>query len=87
MKIAPLPVLLTLGLLGLGAAVFAQMEGGDRGVAPIDSSGSFEVTGIDVDVAAKTADAARLGDGVLPSAKAGRCYGLKCTAALAERRA
>jgi hypothetical protein len=60
-KIAPLPVLLTLGLLGLGAAVFAQMEGGDRGVAPIDSSGSFEVTGIDVDVAAKTADAARLG--------------------------
>lgn len=52
---------MTLGLLGLGAAVFAQMEGGDRGVAPIDSSGSFEVTGIDVDVAAKTADAARLG--------------------------
>ncbi|CAN5271386.1 hypothetical protein BH09PSE3_BH09PSE3_06750 [soil metagenome] len=61
MKITPLPVVLTLGLLGLGAAVFAQMEGGDRGVAPIDSSGSFEVTGIDVDVAAKTADAARLG--------------------------
>jgi hypothetical protein len=60
-KITPLPVVLTLGLLGLGAAVFAQMEGGDRGVAPIDSSGSFEVTGIDVDVAAKTADAARLG--------------------------
>ncbi|WP_293880183.1 heavy-metal-associated domain-containing protein [Sphingomonas sp.] len=61
MKITPLPVVLTLGLLGLAAAVFAQMEGGDRGVAPIDSSGSFEVTGIDVDVAAKTADAARLG--------------------------
>lgn len=61
MKITPLPVVLTLGLLGLGAAVFAQIEGGDRGVAPIDSSGSFEVSGIDVDVAAKTADAARLG--------------------------
>ncbi|MDB5701216.1 MAG: hypothetical protein JWL66_1415 [Sphingomonadales bacterium] len=61
MKITPLPVVLTLGLLGLAAAVFAQMEGGDRGVAPIDSSGSFEVSGIDVDVAAKTADAARLG--------------------------
>jgi hypothetical protein len=60
-KITPLPVVLTLSLLGLGAAVFAQMEGGDRGVAPIDSSGSFEVTGINVDVAAKTADAARLG--------------------------
>lgn len=61
MKITPLPVILSLGLLGLGVAVFAQMEGGDRGVAPIDSSGSFEVTGIEVDVAAKSADAARLG--------------------------
>lgn len=39
----------------------AQIEGGDRGAAPIDSAGSFEVTGVRVDVAGKTADAARLG--------------------------
>jgi hypothetical protein len=43
-----------------GAAALAQIEGG-RGVAPVDSSGDFEVSGVAVDVAAKTADAARLG--------------------------
>ena len=47
-------------LLGAGGAV-AQIEGGDRGVAPVDSGGAFEVGGIDVDVTAKTADTARLG--------------------------
>jgi hypothetical protein len=61
---------LSLRTLGLGfagallvatAALVAQIEGGDRGAAPIDSSGSFEVSGIDVDVSGKTADAARLG--------------------------
>lgn len=46
-------------LAGTGALV-AQIEGGDRGAAPIDSSGDFEVGGITVDVAAKDADAARL---------------------------
>jgi hypothetical protein len=54
------PVLF-LAALGLGAVVYAQIEGGDRGVAPLDSSGSFEVTGVDVDVAARSAEAARLG--------------------------
>ncbi len=48
-------------LLAVAGAGFAQIEGGDRGVAPIDSSGDFEVTGVTVDVAAKTPDAARLG--------------------------
>lgn len=57
----PVPLALALGLVGLGAAVIAQIEGGDRGVAPIDSSSDFEVSGIKVDVAAKTADAARYG--------------------------
>jgi hypothetical protein len=52
---------LFLAALGLGAVVYAQIEGGDRGVAPLDSSGSFEVTGVDVDVAARSAEAARLG--------------------------
>lgn len=61
MKVQPQHLALVLGLLGIGAVVFAQIEGGERGVAPIDSSGSFEVSGIAVDVSAKTADAARLG--------------------------
>ena len=56
-----LAFLLSVAALSVGAIVYAQIEGGDRGVAPIDSSGSFEVSGIDVDVAAKTAEAARLG--------------------------
>lgn len=56
-----LPLMLFVAALCAGAIVYAQIEGGDRGVAPIDTSGAFEVTGIDVDVAAKTADAARLG--------------------------
>jgi hypothetical protein len=60
-KISLFPVVLTLGLLGFGVAVFAQIEGGDRGVAPLDSSGSFEISGINVDVAAHSAEAARLG--------------------------
>lgn len=46
-------------MLGAGVAVVAQIEGGERGVPPIDSSSSFEVTGIQVDAAGKTADAAR----------------------------
>jgi hypothetical protein len=57
----PVPLALMLVLGGLGVAVYAQIEGGDRGVAPIDSSSSFEVSGISVDVAAKSADAARFG--------------------------
>lgn len=57
----PLPLALALGLAVFGAAVIAQIEGGDRGVAPIDSSADFEVSGIKVDTAAKNADAARYG--------------------------
>lgn len=56
--------IVVVGLAAAGlcaAAVYAQIDGGDRGVPPIDSSGSFEVSGIPIDVAGKTADAARLG--------------------------
>lgn len=55
---APIAVLAALATAG---TVYAQIEGGDRGVAPVDSSGDYEVSDITVDVAAKTADAARLG--------------------------
>ncbi len=46
--------------LGLTALGYAQIEGNDRGVPPIDSSANYEVGGIAVDVAAKSADLARL---------------------------
>jgi hypothetical protein len=58
----PLPIaLFAAGLLCGGAAVLAQIEGGERGVAPIDSSTNFEVGGVTVDVSAKDADTARTG--------------------------
>lgn len=58
--------LIPLSILGagalLGALAFAQLERADeRGVPPIDGSGSYEVSGIKVDVAARTADQARYG--------------------------
>jgi hypothetical protein len=43
----------------VGGAVDAQLEGSDRGVPPIDSASSFEVSGIDVDVAAADSEKAR----------------------------
>jgi hypothetical protein len=50
----------SLSALGLSALGFAQIEGSDRGVPPIDSSSNYEVGGVAVDVAARTADLARL---------------------------
>jgi hypothetical protein len=48
-----------LALAGLGG-VLAQGKGGDSGV-PIDPSGSFEISGVQVDVRAGNAEAARMG--------------------------
>ena len=42
-----------------GGAVRAQMESGDRGILPIDSSGTLEIGGIKVDVGGKDAASAR----------------------------
>ncbi|VVT03002.1 conserved exported hypothetical protein [Sphingomonas sp. EC-HK361] len=55
----PVLALATAALAFGGAAVMAQIEGGSRGVAPIDSSGNFEVSGVTVDTSGKSADAAR----------------------------
>ncbi len=53
---------LMLALLCAAALAWAQLERPDeRGVAPIDGSGSYEVDGVQVDVAARTADMARSG--------------------------
>ena len=45
--------------LALGGVLFAQMEGGDRGILPLDSSGTLEIDGIHVDVGGKDAQSAR----------------------------
>ncbi len=54
------PVHIAFALLAalLGAALIAQIEG-ERGIAPIASSGDFEVRDIKVDVTGPNADAAR----------------------------
>ena len=48
-----------LASLLVGRAVWAQLEGADRGVPPVDSASTFEITGIEVDVSGETADKAR----------------------------
>ena len=50
---------LLLALAGLGGALVAQMESAERGILPIDSSGTLEITGIKVDVGGKDSDSAR----------------------------
>jgi hypothetical protein len=54
-----LPALLALGVLAGGGGLLAQMEAGERGILPIDSSGTLEIGGIHVDVGGKDAAAAR----------------------------
>jgi hypothetical protein len=53
------PLLLLIAALGISGAIYAQLESGDRGIAPIDSSGTLEVTGIHVDVGGEDAQSAR----------------------------
>ncbi|MDE2043476.1 MAG: hypothetical protein KGJ05_10410, partial [Alphaproteobacteria bacterium] len=47
-------------MCALAVGVFAQLEGGDRGVAPIDSTSSYEVSGIMIDETADNAEDARM---------------------------
>ena len=58
----PSPLALALASLVAvgGGALYAQLEGGDRGVPPIDSASTLEIGGIEVDVSADTAEAARI---------------------------
>ena len=50
-----------VALLGLavGGVLFAQMQAGERGILPLDSSGTLEIDGIHVDVGGKDAQSAR----------------------------
>ena len=51
---------LCIAISGLAAGgLYAQLESGERGIQPIDSSGTLEITGIKVDVGGKTAAEAR----------------------------
>ncbi|HEU0135431.1 MAG TPA: heavy-metal-associated domain-containing protein, partial [Allosphingosinicella sp.] len=61
MKLAGrLPILpLFLAALFAGGTVYAQLEGADRGIPPIDSASTFEVTGVQVDVVGPNAEKAR----------------------------
>ena len=52
-------LLLLLTVAGLSGVVYAQLESADRGILPIDSSGTLEVTGIHVDVGGPDAQSAR----------------------------
>ena len=52
-------ILALLALLGILGGLYAQMESGERGIAPLESAGTLEVTGIHVDVGAKDAQSAR----------------------------
>lgn len=52
-------LLMLLGLAGISAALYAQLESGDRGILPLDSSGTLEIGGIHVDVGAADAMSAR----------------------------
>ncbi len=58
-RLLPLLFVALLASLLAGRAVWAQLEGADRGVPPIDSASTFEITGVEVDVGAETADKAR----------------------------
>jgi hypothetical protein len=57
-SIAPLIPVMALSLL-LGGSSSAQLDGTDRGIDPFDSASNFEVGGVQVDVRAATAEAAR----------------------------
>jgi hypothetical protein len=52
-------LVLLLAIAGLSGALYAQLETADRGILPIDSSGTLEVTGIHVDVGGADAQSAR----------------------------
>ena len=53
------PLLMLLAAAGFAGVLYAQLETADRGILPVDSSGTLEVMGIHVDVGGADAQAAR----------------------------
>lgn len=52
--------LIALTLLVGAGVLYAQLEGADRGIPPVDSASNFEVQGVTVDVSAASGQAARI---------------------------
>lgn len=55
-----IPLLLLIALAGIGAAVYAQLESGDRGILPFDTTDTLESGSVHVDVGGPDAQSARL---------------------------
>ena len=55
-----IPLLLLLAVAGIGAAVYAQLESGDRGILPLETATTLESGSVHVDVGAADAQSARL---------------------------
>jgi hypothetical protein len=53
-------ILVLFAVLGIGVAVYAQLETSDRGILPLDTSNTLEVGPVHVDVGAADAQSARL---------------------------
>ena len=54
-----IPLLLLVAVAGIAGALYAQLESGDRGILPLDSSDTLEIGGIHVDVGGADAQTAR----------------------------
>lgn len=54
-----IPFMLLFAVLGLAGALYAQLETGDRGDLPLDSSNTLEIGGIHVDVGGADSQSAR----------------------------
>ena len=60
-RLSLLAIPLSLLLVAAGAGLlYAQLDGAERGIAPIDSTSNFEVLGVQVDVTAENAERARV---------------------------
>jgi len=54
-----IPAVAALLIVGAGV-LYAQLEGSERGIPPVDSTTNFEILGVDVDVAAASGEQARI---------------------------
>src|SRR6476620_12513478 len=53
------PLVMLVAAAAIGGGVYAQLETGDRGILPLDSSNTLEIGGIHVDVGGADAQSAR----------------------------
>jgi len=81
-----IPLMLLLAVAGISAAVYAQLETGDRGILPIDSSGTLEIGGIHVDVGGADAQSARYAGWRIAQRQDSARSGPRCTTRPSTRR-